>query len=148
MIHCCCGSPSSGALEEWDVENTASCISFHPLFLMHFWHKLMLTLSALIYNMLCGFFSPPSFETPFRGVEVAAAKMLQEHSSLKGPWGPASNRAALNLSEGDLGFDRHPNSLPKSLVGQALSLFCSERNPNGWMNYEGETLYTLALKSF
>lgn len=32
--------------------------SFHPLFLMHFWHKLMLTLSALIYNVLCRFFFP------------------------------------------------------------------------------------------
>lgn len=76
-------------------------------------------------------FSPPSFETSFRGAEVAAADTSQEHSSLKGPWRLASNGAAPNLSEGDLGFDRHPNSLPKSLVGQALSWFYSVRNPNG-----------------
>lgn len=93
-----CGSPSPGALWRMGCQkNTAFCIItlFHPLLLTHFWHKLMLTASALIYNMLI--FPPPSFEPPFRGVKAAAGRTLGEHSSLRAPRELASDRAAPHL---------------------------------------------------
>lgn len=98
----CCHPPlwqpfSRCSVENGMSENTAFCIItlFHPLLLTHFWHKLMLTVSALIYNMLI--FSPPSFEPPFRGVKATAVRTLGEHRSLRAPWELASDWAAPNL---------------------------------------------------